>query len=54
MKEGLQGLGDTFAKKTSLWGYFKSFQAMMQSRERILKEIFEKYEKTICFMVDKD
>lgn len=34
--------------------YFKNFQSTMQSRERIPKEIVEKYEDTICFMVDID
>lgn len=54
IKEGLQGLGDTVAQKSALWGYFKSFQAMMQSKESIPKDIIEKYENTIYFMVDKD
>lgn len=53
IKEGLQG-GDTVARKSSLWGYFKLFQEMMQIRERIPKDIVEKYENIICFMVDKD
>ncbi|XP_057856259.1 uncharacterized protein LOC131065690 [Cryptomeria japonica] len=54
IKEGLQGLGDVVAQKSALWGYFKSFQAMSQSRERIPKDIVEKYEDTICYMMDKD
>lgn len=54
INEGLQGLGDFIAYKSTLWGYFISFQEMVQSRESIPKEIVEIYEKTICFMVDKD
>lgn len=38
----------------SLSGYFKTFQEEIKIRERIPKEVVEKYEKTICFMVDKD
>lgn len=53
-KEGLQGLGDIVAQTYALWGYFKSFPAKIQSRERIPKEIVEKYENTVCFMVNKD
>lgn len=48
------GIGDATMRISTLWGYFKTFQATMKSGERILKEIVEKYEKTICFMVDKD
>lgn len=54
IKEGLLGLGDAVAHKSTLWGYFKTFQELMQGRERIPKDIIEKYENTICFMVDKD
>lgn len=54
IKEALQGLGDSQAQKVILWGYFKSFQGMMQIKEMIPKEIVEKYEDTICFMVEID
>lgn len=54
IKETLQGLGDLQAQKCILWGYFKTFQIMMQRRERIPKEIVEKYQDTILFMVDID
>lgn len=36
------------------YGVFKSFQGMMQSRERITKEIIEKYDDTICFIMEID
>lgn len=54
IKEGLWGIGDAKMRISSLWGYFKSFQAAMKNRKRIPKEIVEKYEQTIFFMVDKD
>lgn len=54
IKEGLQGLGDTISHKYALWGYFKSFQAMIKSRERIPRDVVEKYEITVYFMMDKD
>lgn len=52
IKETLHGLGDATVQYGILWGYFKTLQSMMQSKERIPKEIVEKYEYTICFMVD--
>lgn len=54
IKGGLWGVGDATMGISSLWGYFKSFQSTMKRRERFPKEIVEKYEKTICFMLDKD
>lgn len=54
VKEGLWGVGDATMKISTLWGYFKTFQSIMKNKERILKEVVEKYEKTIFFMVDKD
>lgn len=54
IKENLDGLGDAQAQRAILWGYFKTFQSMTQSRERIPKEIIEKYEDSKCFMVDTD
>lgn len=37
IKEALEGLGDSQAHKAIMWGYFKTFQSMMQIRERIPK-----------------
>lgn len=54
IKEGLWGIRDATMRISSLWGYFKTFQAAIKKKERIPKEIVEKYEKTIFFMVDKD
>lgn len=54
IKEGLHGLGDIVAYKSALWGYLKSIQDKMHNMERIPKEIIDNYEKTICFIVDKD
>lgn len=54
IKERLWGVGDAKMRIFSLWGYFKTFQAVMKRRERIPKEVVEKYEQTICFMIDKD
>lgn len=52
IKETLHGLGDDIVENGILWRYFKTLQSMMQSREIIPKEIVEKYEDTIFFMVD--
>lgn len=52
IKETLKSLGNSQAQKGILWGYFKTFQSMMQNRERIPKEIVEKYQDTIHFMVE--
>lgn len=41
IKEGLQGVGDAITQNSSLWGYFKTFQELMQGRERIPKAIVE-------------
>lgn len=54
IKETLDGLGDAQDKKAIMQGYLKNFQGMIQSRERIRKEIVVKYEDSICFMVDTD
>lgn len=50
----LYKIGDSKARKTAIWGYFKSFQSEMQAREIIHTSIVEKYNDTICFMVDID
>lgn len=39
----LYNIGDSKKKKVALQGYFKKFQGMMKSRERIPKSIVEKY-----------
>lgn len=52
IKETFYGLGDAIVKNGILWGYFKTFQNMMQSHERIPKKIVEKYGNSICFIVN--
>lgn len=54
IQEGIMGIGDATMRISTMCGYLKTFQATMKRREIIPKEIVEKYEKTICFMVDKD
>lgn len=54
IRDFLYNIGDSKAKKVALWGYFKNFQGMMQVRERIPKSVVEKYQDTICFMVEID
>jgi len=54
IRDYLHGLGNAKARNTALWGYFKNFQNMMQTRERIHQSLVEKYKDTVCFMVDTD
>jgi len=54
IREHLHNIGDSNAQRPSLWGCFKKFQNVMQSRERIPKSVGEKYKDTICFMVETD
>lgn len=36
------------------WEYFKKFQKEMHAREHIPTEVVNRYEDSICFMVDTD
>lgn len=44
--------GEPNVQSKNLWGYFNNFQKEMHDREMIPKFIVEKYQDSICFMVD--
>lgn len=50
----MQRLRNRENRTATLWSYFKIFQSRIKDRERIPKEVVEKYENSIGFMVDKD
>lgn len=52
IKEAITSLGTSRDEK--LLGYFKTFQENMRQRERISKNIVQKYSTDICFMVKTD
>lgn len=52
MKKNIRILKDKFDNIS--WGYFKEFQNKMHARERISTIVVNRYEDTICFMVDTD
>lgn len=54
IKQGMQRLGNRENQTAALWSFFKIFQGRIKGRERIPKEVVEKYVNSICFTVDKD
>lgn len=44
-KEGLWGIGDVTMRISTLWGYFKTFQATMKRRERPLRRLWRNMRK---------
>lgn len=54
IKQGRDRLENRDNQNVALWAFFKTFQDKMKQRIRIPKEIANKYEGIICFMVDKD
>lgn len=52
--EYLYNFDDSKVQNTNLWGYFNNFQKEMHERETIPMSILEKYQDTICFMVNID